>query len=371
MIRLDELLSKVTQKEIMEFYWGERLVDNKPIYKNPYRPDRKGTCYFKWYNGNYRLIDHAREGIHTKVFSFNAFDYVMREYNCGFSECLIRINNDMQLGITASDKSYKIYNKPKLVKQVVNNKVSYKVVTRDYVDSDYAYWNRFGISKRTLRDFKVMPVYTYHSNSEQATKFKLGYTYNVNDPCYVYCFSNSVKLYRPYRDDNKKWKSNTTKHDIYGLDLLPVRGSVLFIASGCKDAMCLYEMGFDVIAPQSENTEISIDLINKLKKSFGRVIYLYDNDETGIRFSNLYAVSNQCEAITLTCSNKPELKDVAELVECYGLDYVSDMITDLVNKQMNNSNIIKVEDDEQKYNCTTTRTTTNKHVSVERTAYNQ
>ena len=70
MILLSEILSKVSEKDIMEHYYHCSITDRKAIYKNIIRNDKEGTCYFNWFRGHYYLVDRGR-GID---FNFNCLE---------------------------------------------------------------------------------------------------------------------------------------------------------------------------------------------------------------------------------------------------------------------------------------------------------
>lgn len=304
MILIKDILARVSQKDIMCFYWGENLIDNKPIYRNPMRTDINGTCFFGWNNGNYRLVDMA------KGTSFGPFDYVRWIYDCSLYEALQRINNDMLLNATNKLlSSSKVINHRKTKEKRATN---FQIETRVWNESDRKYWSQFGISISTV-DKIAKPVNSYFSDNG-AFNFVKKYEYNEKDPCYVYQFKNSprVKLYQPNSTSNK-WKSNVSNSDIFGLEYLPHFGEVLFIASGAKDMMCLWEMGFHSIAPQSEAIDIPYNILTDLKCRFKKIIYLFDNDETGIKMSRQFSESNELDYIILPKIDN--CKDVAELVK--------------------------------------------------------
>ena len=328
MINKNELLTRVTEKDIMEFYWGEALVENVAKYKNPTRGDRKGTCYFSNRTGRYYLVDKSRtKGVGIGKECLGCFDFVMWHYTCSFKEALERINFDMNVQQRPIKRVIEVG-----VKFDADNRVgvAFKVVTRPYTEADYDYWQQFGISPKTLRDFKVRCVSKYHSNSKNKSRWELMYKKKDSDKdlCYVYLFGDRVKLYQPY-SQFAKWRGNVKSDDIYGLDLLPIRGKTLYIASGCKDAMCLYEAGLDVIAPQSEKAGISEKIMSKLKSAFKDIVVVYDNDPTGIDQVQLFAEGHGVSYITLPNEYG---KDVAEIVNKTNLDYMLNLVTGLTEQ---------------------------------------
>ena len=89
----EKILSKISEKEIMQYYFNQSIIENRPIYKNPTRPDSKGTCWFSWTKNNrYFLFD--KSGTDTSV---DCFKLAMHTYQCGFREGLFHIIKDLNL----------------------------------------------------------------------------------------------------------------------------------------------------------------------------------------------------------------------------------------------------------------------------------
>ena len=309
----------------MEFYWGEHLIDNKAKYKNPMRNDGNGTCYFKWYREKYIFVDRSR-GIDA---NFDCFKYVMWTYDCNFYEALIRINNDMVLN--AVSKVLNIHRKPNS-KPIKRRRTSFKIKLRNWSQNDIDYWGQYNISMENVRKI-AHPVDSYKSNAG-SVQFILKYRYKVEDPCYAYTFkrSKSVKLYQPYSDYNK-WKSNISTDDVFGYDQLPHFGDDLYIVSGGKDMLCMWEMGYTAIAPQSESSRLPEYAIKDLKSRFKNIYYLYDNDSTGIEMSTKFAKEDEVNNIILSTENTIwNYKDVADFCKGIGLNKTKKLIDDVRNK---------------------------------------
>jgi len=314
MILKEDILSKITEKDIMEFYWGEPLKDNKPIYRNPMRHDNKGKCYFKWHKNKYMFVDRAK-GVDA---NFDCFQYVMWCHSCNFYDALNIINENLLLNTKNNLQSKKQYaNSPKLK----NKNVNFKIKLRKWNDHDKSYWNQFKIKLNTVNKI-AKPVSSYKSDSNSFI-FTTKYKYLIEDPCYVYQFDSRVKLYQPYSDFNK-WRSNTTTNNIFGYKELPHFDDILFIASGGKDMLCLWEMGFNAIAPQSESNKLSEAVINDIKCRFKNIYFIYDNDPTGIEMSNKFAKEYTVNNIIIPKIN--ECKDIAELCKKIGLNNTKQII---------------------------------------------
>jgi len=312
MILKQDILSVTTEKQIMEHYWGEHLTDNKAMYKNPMRQDGNGTCFFKWYGQKYIFVDRAR-GIDA---NFDCFKYVMWIHDCNFYEAMIRINNDMVLN--AVSKVLKPQRDVSVKKKYKKPSVNFKIKLRNWNQDDIDYWKQYHITIENVSKV-ARPVNSYMSNAGSVS-FKLKYRYKSTDPCYMYSFnkSNKVKLYQPYSDYNK-WKSNTCINNIFGYKQLPHFGDDLYIVSGGKDMLCMWEMGYNAVAPQSESIRIPSHIMKDLKSRFRNIYYLYDNDPTGIEMSTKFAEEDQINNIILPTENIWIYKDVAEFCQGMGL----------------------------------------------------
>ena len=61
--------------------------------------------------------------------------------------------------------------------------------------------------------------------------------------------------------------------------------------------MVLYNLGIAAIAPQSETQFIEENVLEDLRKRFKHIVLLFDNDQTGIEFTNKIYFSFQ----VITC----------------------------------------------------------------------
>jgi len=147
------------------------------------------------------------------------------------------------------------------------------------------------------------------------------------NPIFVYYFpdTQNFKVYRPLTKDKDKWLSNTTGNDVYGANTLPFTGDRLFITSSLKDVMCLYEMGYTAIAPQSETTKLTVPYVDSLKQTFKEVLVFFDTDgefnppksrpgkgkEAANNASKRYGVD-------MVFTNDDKCKDISDYYQKYG-----------------------------------------------------
>lgn len=309
----------------MERYYNCKIEIHVPKYKNLTRSDRNGTCYFKWQGDKFRLVDPATEEC------LDCFDIIQHLNMCSFSKSLSIINRDFHLGlddprIGSKGFAREVYIDHQPTIKAKMYPIKYKFKLRAFSAADLLYWAQFNITKTSLIKYKVAAVQAYASNTKYNKTKAIRYVYKDNEPCYLYRFasSKSIKLYRPF--SQYKWLSTATTSDIFGYDQLPLCGKTLYICSGLKDLMCLNEMKFNAIAPQSESVTLDRLTITKLKSRFKEIIILYDNDSAGIRFSQRHSEEYDVPYIILPKQNK--LKDIAEFSQEIGIDKIKQIIQD-------------------------------------------
>ena len=186
----------------------------------------------------------------------------------------------------------------------------FQIKKKDYSDKDLLYWKQFGIDLEILEYFDVHSISHYFINglSFEIKKNELGFAY-YEQP-YKY------KIYLPSRNKGEKFWSNTGGI-VQGYNKLPDRGEVCLITSSKKDIMTLYKLGVTSVAPSSENSRISLDIIQDLKDRFNNLIIYYNNDEPGIKASIDHSKLYECDYI---CNPINEPKDPSDYYKKYGLE---------------------------------------------------
>ena len=247
-------------------------------------------------------------------------------YTLGFIECLLRINNDFQLGLGGSppppgNNKVVRYSEFKANTVKKNNLIQFK--PQHWTSNDVKYWAQFGINKDLLE------LYNVYSAKYVFLNKKLLLRYSTYNPIYCYKFEdNRVKVYRPLADKTKfKWMSNINADIIQGWDQLPQYDDSLIITKSMKDVMCLNVLGFAAVAPQSETTHISNEIIDELRSRFKNIYILFDKDEAGIAGSHaLCQRINNCKVVFLNT----EYKDVSDNFYIYGRDRTKDLVETII-----------------------------------------
>lgn len=323
------------EKTIMEYYYNCKITDNVAIYKNITRNDGKGTCNFFRKGNRYYLRDHSQNE------TYGIYDVAMAFYGCDFADALDYIIRDFNI---PTDYTREIYDKVAETKQRQyediekerSNKV-FRYGLRSYNNFDKHYWQQFGIGLNTLNKYGVRPVESIELFRMSNQKFFEIYQYKKDYQSITYLMpvDGKLRFYTPNEVERKnKWKGNTSNQCVFGFSQLDLNSPLkeIIIASGLKDLMCLTELGFDAIAPMSEPTNLPQHVIDALKSSGKRIIYLYDTDLAGLKFGTHYACLNGFEAVWLPKQDKLNLKDVADFMQYFGKDKLKEIIINMLNK---------------------------------------
>jgi hypothetical protein len=267
------IFSKVSEISIFEYY--TRLTVQFDIgFTSPFRQDDEPGCKF-WYNGTkIKYIDFA-DGVNEDCFGLIMI-YITHS---NFNGAIIRVCEDFRLfGHSSSSPLPKNIDKNRTVKLKEAEKKVIRDGKQDWKAYDIKYWTSYGIHSESLNKFEIVSCKYAFVND------KLRYSYNDKDPCFSYRYADgSRKLYFPTRDSVRFL---TNSDYIQGYSQLPQTGEVLIITKSLKDVVVLDILGYPAIAPQSENHQISYDLMEELITRFKYIYILYDNDEAGIKHSN-------------------------------------------------------------------------------------
>lgn len=316
----NEIFQLVDPKVAMERYFPGEVKTNFKC-RNPFRIDNKPTCFFSWSkSGRFVFYDLAKPD-----YSGDAIKVVMLKFDMNFNQAMQKINDDFNLGLSSKNNHSRTDLTPLRKKNVTREfeaklkKTYFQIHIRNWNKKDQEYWSQYGIDIKLLKKYKVYPVKKYYTKNLNQSGFSLTYDYDNdrNDPCYCYKIGDynfSVKLYRPLaKNKDNKWRSNTTVNDVQGLEHLTYKSKndTLIVTSSMKDLLTLIPLGYDAIAPQSETVEIPKSIINKLKKKYKRIVFIYDADDTGHYYSIKHADSCKCEYRLLTKIN--DSKDLAEI----------------------------------------------------------
>lgn len=307
-LTIDNVLASVDQEELMSRFFGEEISLNK-TYTNPFRKDNTPSCRFKWINDKLIFSDYASPfwGDAVAICSYRlgtdtyrALEFINKEYNLGLGYG----ENGTDILVIPNRMVYN--NIPKTYGKIVYQ--SYK----DFSEDDYFY--EYFITKPTLNYFQVYPCKTVWVSGKRVEVFRD----SPGQPIYIYDFDDDqLKMYRPLSRSETKWRGNTAC--LQGDKQIKNPNDLVIRTSSLKDAMVLYECGYQADAPQSET---------QIAKTRDNMILLYDNDEAGTYYANEHKKIYKCPSIVLpkVNHNGKNLKDPSDFAKAFGLDYLKEFL---------------------------------------------
>ncbi len=326
-LSIEEILKRISEWDLWSYY-----IPNVELHKkilSPLRTEKRPSAsLFVTKEGNILLKDF-------RLGTFNIWKFLEYKYNLNFYEVLLTINNDFNLKLTCK----KLYRKPtmeffgiirnvqpKLDKHIVDLKIK----KRDWNHIDTQYWGQYKMPISFLkkkRNHKVIPLQNYWVND------KLVYWYTDFNPAYSYEFGKNLenvalrKLYTPFSE--YKWLTNTGHDLLQGEDDLPWIDDNLIITKSYKDVLLLTFLEMNSLAPQSESSIISEEKVNTLKKRFTNIYLLFDNDDTGRKYSKI-----NCEKynfIPIFVPNDNISKDISDFMKNNTLNETNKLIQSWMN----------------------------------------
>lgn len=273
-VTLEEILSTVTEAEILYFYLGIREVPC--VICSPLRKDNKPS--FGLYSNDGSRIYYSDLATKSKG---GLFDLLEEMWGCSFGEVLKRIYNDMpEFKNGTKVKAYTPTKVSTYKNYSSNSTLSCKV--REWRQYDIDYWESYGVPLKWLKYAEVYPI------SHKIIQ-KDSHTYTLPADKYAYAFvehkegNTTLKIYQPFNKNGYKWSN---KHDRSVISLwskLPKDGDRVCICSSLKDALCLWaNAGVPSVAIQGEGYDVSDTVIKLLKDRFKYVYIMLDNDKPGL-----------------------------------------------------------------------------------------
>ena len=297
----DEILDCTNRGlEVFCFYMPIDFV-LKRNFRNPLYDDHKASCniYFDVKLQCYRMKDFGNDFYSGDCFWFAAMMLGL-DVRSEFPKVLASIIRDLQLNLRIDDKQtpaphpmrkYKnLHNEKKENKgmtETENNKKWYKCYEQVFQTSELSYWQKYGITTKTLQRYNVKSLVRYEALSNQGKTYTL--LSSQDEPMFCYMMGDFVKVYRPFSKLRFVYGGEKREDYIFGFEQLPNKGDMLFITGGEKDVLSLSAHHFHAICFNSETATIPENVIESLQLRFRHIILLYDADETGVRESDRQA----------------------------------------------------------------------------------
>lgn len=309
-VSLDDILSKVTEADILSYYLG--ITEVPCIINSPLRQDRRPS--FGLYSSDGIRIFYI--DLATKD-SGGLFDLLGHMWGTDYISTLTRINEDISKFCGgASIHSYT----PCAVRSTSNyNKdTDLQCKVRDWRDYDIEYWASYGITLEWLKYAEVYPI-------SHKIVIKDGHRYVFGADKYAYAYVEhkegkvTLKIYQPFNKAGYKWSN---KHDNSVVSLwtkVPEYGEQICICSSLKDALCLWaNTGIPSLAIQGEGYRMSNTAISELKRRYKQVFICFDNDKPGLKDAQKLSEETGFTNVVLPPFN--EGKDISDLYKANGKD---------------------------------------------------
>lgn len=320
------LLSKNNEETYMTYYLG--IPVKKGLFKSPLRSDSHVTCsFFRGKSGNLYFKDFAS----GKCLTFEGV--VMEKYNCNYHTALKIIAKDFGYTKDSSVKKVAVKIQPKFEEE---KQTFIQIEAKDFSESELKWWGSFGITKDILYKFKVYSCNTVFLNGNIYAQSA------QHSPIYGYYFGKkeNIEQWRIYMPKRKEFRfiGNVPTKTIQGYKQLVKSGKLVVITKSMKDVMCLYSLGISAIAPNSETQFVSDKVLEELKQRFKYVVLLYDNDLTGVRFTNKIRKQHP-ELIVSMIPRSTGAKDISDYYHMYGRKGTQEFITNYIKKFKKNEKV--------------------------------
>jgi len=265
--------------------------------------------------------------------TYNIFSYLIQYFKIKYNEdityfeVLNIISTDMALNlvdISSQDSVQALYSFREVPyrggEETIGKSKQIFVEYRDFQWRDDLYWGQYYITRTLLKKFDIYPVQKYFINQVQS------YRYRFKNPAYsLESFDKERrKIYLPL---SGVWINTLKKEDVDGYHHLPRTGESLLITKSRKDIITSYMFGVPSIAPQGENTYLSLELITELKERFNKIYLLFDNDAPGIKASAVY-MDKYKDFIykDLSIPYDGVCKDISDYIKEYGRESTASLL---------------------------------------------
>jgi hypothetical protein len=273
-VTAENILSIVTPYDIYRHYISWFKVGRSIL--SPFSEEKRPSFWTKVIDNNMILfIDFARG------YRGDCFKFVMCLRNCSYWQALEFINIDMglQLGrpIDAENDVKWHFEMMKREKEVLHKseRMQINVLERSFQLHDLAYWYAYGADTHHLSLYKVKPISDFWIESWWQGVHKWAYYWPI--------VFDEIKIYQPFANSSKKWRSNTSNDWLQGEHQLPKTGKHLIIQSSMKDIIAVAKRyKLPSVAPNGEHGIIPKYKLDDYEKRFDYISVLYDSDKQGI-----------------------------------------------------------------------------------------
>ena len=314
-VSLDDILSKVTEADILSYYLG--ITEVPTVINSPLREDKRPS--FGLYSIDGKRIYYTDLSTRDRG---GVFDLLGHMWNCSYKEVLLRINEDIPK--FSRGANIKLYT-PCIVRDAntYNKSIDLQCKIREWREYDIEYWNSYGVTLDWLKYAEVYPI-------SHKIVLKDGHKYVFNADKYAYAYVErkekkiTLKIYQPFNNAGYKWSSNINR-SVWSLwTKIPKYGTNLIISSSVKDCLnIMCNLKIPSICLQGEGYSPKPQVIGELKSRYKNIIVFFDNDFNTPGNPGHNDAKKLSEEYNLKMVEIPEeynAKDPSDLFNKYGKD---------------------------------------------------
>jgi hypothetical protein len=321
--RLVTNLWDVPREWIFEFYLtiGVKLNGESVKIKSIFNPSDKipsMIIYFDGRSGQYKFKDFS------SGYQGDAIRLVELLYNLNRDGAKAKIISDYEDYCSKSNT---------VVTETITAAARFKLSDfqiRHWNTNDKNYWSAYKISSSMLEAYNINPLEYYELTREKGEHEKD--RMRVQRDCIYGYFKEDGTLYKIYQPKVIAKKFLKIGDYVQGYEQLRYDSKYLVLVASLKDLLCFNLLGInniEAIAPDAESTILPKEMIERLKDKYSRVFVLFDNDETGRRYSIRYHDEYGFTPIYLKSD-----KDIADAVKNQGVESTRDVIFNLFRDEL-------------------------------------
>ena len=298
----EEIYERMSEEGILRLFYNKDIYFGRNI-RSPVRDDKNPSFAFYLTKNNRIRYKDFSTGDNGDIFRF-----ISKLTGKGYYDILRIISEYI------TENNIEKIETCKFERQSVEIKKNITTSIRDFNQNDLKYWKKMFITKEMLNFYKIEAIQNIYKIDEYGRVIVI-YDNNPIDPAYKLNFTESqFKIYRPLTTEKSvKFISKVSADTIYGIEQYVKKvethnKDLLIITKSIKDIMVLDLLGYNSIAYGSESYIIPEKHVRTFRNTYKRIVILYDNDKTGIEFSNKLASMYNLEQLFLTVA-----KDIADI----------------------------------------------------------
>lgn len=328
-VKKETLMQHVTDLDIYNMYMDGKPVSLSGTILSPIRPEKRASFGFFVGDDNEILFKDFRLG------GGDCIKFVQLKYNLNYNDALNKIAKDFKLDDYFILPSIVSSQERKIVQdriQILDNHVKFilRKRKRNWNIYDIKFWKSFGITEKTLKQYRVEPIDYFFINEHIIKAERYAYSFTETKDGY-----ETYKIYQPF-SEKYKWINSHSEDVWQGWTQLPEKGTHVIVTKSLKDVMAITEnFNIPAVSLQAESVKPKKVVIDELKKRFFHVLLFYDNDyDKDTNWGQKYAkqLSEEFELDNIYIPSRYKAKDYSDLVKKYGVDVSNNILQKEIDK---------------------------------------